>query len=128
MAIHHVIHRYFIATAKTFAIVGLGAVGYMRMTILVAVADVRPAVIVVVLSGALNSIVKTLPLDIAELLRGSVPSAVMVTVLAVGGTRRCERLGDDIAGRCKGHSKYGSCKSIADHVNTSMPFGHRRVR
>jgi len=108
MAIHQVVHRHFIAAAEAFAIVGLGAVGHMRMAKLIAVVDVRPAVIVVVLSSSLNSIVKALSLDVAELLWGSVPVAITVTVpiLAIGGARCCEGLGNDIARCCKGNSKY----------------------
>ena len=71
------IHRCFIAAAKTFAVVSLGTVWNMGMTILVPVVDIRSAVIVVVFARALNAVVKTLTLDIAKLLRRSVPGAVL---------------------------------------------------
>jgi hypothetical protein len=104
-AIHHVVHRHFIAATETLSIVGLGAVRHMGMTIFVAIVDVRSAVIVVVFPGAFDSIVKALALYVAELLWGSIPGAIMITILAIGGTCRREWLGDDITRCCKCHSE-----------------------
>lgn len=79
--VHHVIHRYFVATTKTIAVVGLGAVWNMGMTILIAVIDVGPAMIVVVLTCAFDTIMKTLALDVAKLLRRTVPRSVLTVSL-----------------------------------------------
>ena len=79
--VHHVIHCYFVATAKTIAVISLGAVWNMRMTILIAIIDVRSAMIVVILACAFDTIMKTLALDVAKLLRRIVPRSVLTVSL-----------------------------------------------
>jgi hypothetical protein len=50
-----VVHGYLVATTEAFAIVGTGTLWNVRTTILIAVIDVRSAVIVLVLAGAFDS-------------------------------------------------------------------------
>ena len=76
------IHRYFVAATETVTVVGLGTVWNMRMTKLIAVVDIWSAVIVVVLACAFNAVVKTLALDVAKLLRRTVPRAVLAVSLS----------------------------------------------
>lgn len=99
--VHQVIHRRVIATAKAFAVVGPRAVRNMWMTILIAVVDVWSAMVVVVFARAFDAIVKTLALDIAKLLRGSIPCAVLIITrsLRVG-------LSNDVSRCCQSHSEY----------------------
>jgi hypothetical protein len=87
LALHHVVHRYLVAAAEALAIVGLGAVGNMRMTILIPVVNVRSAVIVVVLAGTFDAIVKSLTLDVSKLLRGSIPIVVSIVIMRLGRGR-----------------------------------------
>jgi len=71
------IHRYLIASAKTFAVVVAGAGRNVRVTILIAVVNVSSPVVIKVLASAFDPIVKSLPLYIFELLRRVVPSAIL---------------------------------------------------
>ena len=79
------IHRYLIASTKTFAVVVAGTGRDVRVTILVAVVNVSSPVVIEVLASTFNPIVKSLPLNIFELLRRIVPS----TVLTIGRSRKC---------------------------------------
>ena len=99
------VHGYFVAAAEALAIVGAGTPWNVRMAILIAIIDVRSTVIVVVLAGAFDSIVKALTLYVAKLLWRSVPGSVMIAVLTVGLDRRRIGLSDDIAGCCQSHSE-----------------------
>ncbi len=87
LALHHVVHRYLVAAAEAFAIVGLGAVRNMRMTIFIPVINVRSAVIVVVLAGTFNAIVKSLTLNVAKFLWGSIPIVVSIVIMRLGRGR-----------------------------------------
>ena len=77
------IHGRFVAATEAFAVVCLGAVGNMGMAVLIAIVDVGPAMVVVVLAGAFDTVVVSLPLDIAKLLWRCVPIAIMVTVMVL---------------------------------------------
>jgi hypothetical protein len=101
-----VIHCGFIAATKALSIVSLGAWRSVRMTVLIAIVDVWPAVVVVILASALDTIVISLTLDFAELLWWGIPTAVSVMVVILdGGNWRCERLSDGKAGRCESKSE-----------------------
>jgi hypothetical protein len=81
------VHGGFVAATETLAIVSAGTSRNVRMTIFIAVIDVRSAVVVVILAGAFDSIVKALALYVAKLLRRIVPGSIMVAVLTIGRGR-----------------------------------------
>jgi hypothetical protein len=69
-AVHHMVPGCLIAATEAFAVVCPGAFGNMRMTILITIVDVGSAMVVAVLAGALDAVVISLPLDVAEFLWG----------------------------------------------------------
>jgi hypothetical protein len=105
-AVHQVFHGCFIAATEAFAVVCAGASGNVRMAVLITIADVGSAMVVVVPSRALDSVVESLPLDVAKFLWRHVPVPIMVAVLVLGGrSGRSERLSYGEAGRCQSKSE-----------------------
>ena len=100
--VHHVVPRCLVAATEAFAVVCPGAFGNMRMTILITIVDVGSAVVVVVLAGTFDTVVISLPLNVAKFLWRHVPVvvavAIVVLVLECRGWR-CERLSHCKAGR-----------------------------
>src|ERR1700744_3990918 len=74
---HQVIHAGLIATAEAFLVIGFRAGRDVRMAIFIAVVDVGTAVIVVVLSGAFDSVVIALLLNVTKFFRWRVPSGFL---------------------------------------------------
>ncbi len=77
--IHHVAHRRLVTAAEAFAIVGAHAALDARMAELIAILDVRLAMVVEIFASAFNAIMETLPLNIAELLRRRVPPTLSIS-------------------------------------------------
>lgn len=77
---HQMLHRATVASAKSIAIRVAHLRRDMGMAKLIAVFDVGPAVIVDVASRALDAVMKTLTLDLVELLGSDIP--------AIAGRRR----------------------------------------
>jgi len=73
-------HGRLIAAAEAGPIVFASEERNRRMTILVAIVDVRAAAILKVPARAFNAIVKALPLDFAEFLRRCIPSASVLAI------------------------------------------------
>jgi hypothetical protein len=89
-----------VSATETFAVVSPGAFGNMRMTILVTIVDVWSAMVVVVFTGPLDSVVVSPLLNLAEFLWRLVPVTVMIAVMVLKcGSRRCEGLGHGDSGR-----------------------------
>ena len=93
---HHVVHRTVITATEPFAIFPAHAAIDMRVAIFFPVAHVGLAVVIKISAGAFNAVMKTLPLCVAELLRGCVPLTVaLIASLLISGRRRallCEHL------------------------------------
>ena len=53
------------------------------MPVLIAIVDVGSAMVVVVLAGAFDTVMVSLPLDITKLLWWYVPAVVMITVMVL---------------------------------------------
>jgi hypothetical protein len=73
-------HGAVISLAEALAIVLAKVARDPGVTVLIAVIHVRTAVIVEVLAGAFDAIVKALTLGLAELCRRSIPSAAVLAV------------------------------------------------
>src|SRR5258708_39743174 len=76
-----------------------GAFGNMRVAILITIVDIGPSVVVIVFTGTLDAIVISLPLDVAEFLRGRVPVTVAVMVVVLVRRSCGKRLSHREAGR-----------------------------
>ena len=89
-----------IAATEAFAVVCPGALGNVRMAILITIVDVGSAMVVVVFAGTLDAVVISLLLDLAKFLWRQIPITVMIAVMVLNcGSRRSERLGHSEAGR-----------------------------
>jgi chemotaxis protein histidine kinase CheA len=73
-------HGAVISLAKTFAIVVAKSARNPGMAVLIAIIHVRTAVIVEVLAGAFDAVVKPLTLDLAKLSRRRIPSAAVLAI------------------------------------------------
>ena len=80
MLTHQMMHGAVISLPEPFTIVLAKIARDPGMTVLIAVIHVRTAVIVKVLAGAFNAIVKALTLGLAELCRGRIPSPAVLAV------------------------------------------------
>ena len=89
---HHVIHGGLIAAAEAIAIVALDTRRNMGMTVFVAIVDVGSAMVVVVLSGSVDTVVISLTLNFAKLLRRRVPVAVVIAVIDPGRLAPVQRM------------------------------------
>jgi hypothetical protein len=69
----------FVSMAKAFTIGFPLLARNMRMTELIAIVHVEPAVIIKVSSSAFNAIAKTLPLGLGQILRRHIPTAVILS-------------------------------------------------
>jgi len=76
--VHEMVHCFFIAPTKTFAIIFTRTRLNIWVPVFLAVIHVRSAVIVKILAGALDSIVITLPLDLTKFLWRRIPTALCI--------------------------------------------------
>src|SRR3979490_1580984 len=105
-----------ISTTEDFAEVCPCAFGNVRMTVFITIVDVGTAMVVVVLTSTFDSIVISLPFDIAKFLRWRVPVPVVIAVMVLEcRSGRSRWWGHDETGRCKSKCKCWNCKSIAHH-------------
>ena len=81
------------------------------MTVLITVVYVWSPMIVEVLAGTLDSVVKSLTLNVPELRGRCVPSTRSLSVSRTGSKLLCHYE----ARRSKSESKYGECQSIELH-------------
>src|SRR3981081_3146654 len=88
----------------------------MRMAVLITIIDVGSAMVVVVFTGTLDTVVVSLLLDLAKFLRWRVPVPVMVAIMVLEcRSGRSHRWGHDETRRCKSKCKCWNCKSITHH-------------
>ena len=94
---HQVMHTDVVSAAEAFTIGFAFFAGKMRMTELIAVVHIEPAVIIEVFPGAFDAIAKTLVLDFRQICRGHIPPAAL---LGETGNWLGEKGLDEGRGRC----------------------------
>jgi len=105
------IHGNLVPAAESIAVVLSRTWRDMRMTVLIAIVHVRPAVVIEVLASSFDAIVEALTLDIAKLLRWCVPSTRSLIITAW----LFLWLGHDKARGSQRECEYWKCKSIELH-------------
>ncbi len=115
--VHQVMRSHFVSTAKAFTVRFALIARKVRMTELVAIIHVKPAVVVEVSPRALDAIVKSLPLGLGQVLRRHIPAAV--TILSESGRGLAQGLGKSFGASwpCSAEEKSEcrDCKSIESH-------------
>jgi hypothetical protein len=79
---HEMIHGDLVPAAESLAVVMSRTCLNMRMTVLITVVHVWLAVVVQVLAGSFDAVVKALTLNIAKLLRWCIPSTRSLIITA----------------------------------------------
>ena len=78
VVIHQVIHGRLVTAPKSLPVIFARAGVNVRVAILGAIVHIGAAMLVEILASAFNPIVKSLALNIAELGRGNIPTAVIL--------------------------------------------------
>jgi hypothetical protein len=86
-AAHHVSYTGIIAALKALAVILAETFGNIRVTVFIAIIDIRRAMVLVILASTYKAVLKATPLRVVKLRRCAVPPAV-VTVSRWGGALR----------------------------------------
>ena len=80
---HQMVHGRVIAATETFSIVIPGAFRNVGVAEFFPALDIGSAVMIEVLAGPFNAIVKTLPLDFAELMGRGIPLITIIVMMTI---------------------------------------------